>query len=99
MRRRASLLVHEKLELPDGFIIEVKVWNLPAISAERPHGLKYSLYFGRGGERIVAYDNETGKGDHRHYREREEPYVFQTLERLLSNFRRDVREELDGWMN
>jgi len=97
MKQKASLLVYEKLELPDGFIVEIKVWSLPDLSAERPHGLKYSLYFGRGGERLVAYDNETGKGDHRHYRDREEPYAFRTLERLLSDFQNDVREELmDG---
>jgi hypothetical protein len=30
-------------------------------SDDRPHGLKYSLFYGRPGERIIAYDNETGK--------------------------------------
>jgi hypothetical protein len=42
------------------------------------------------GERIVGYDNERGKGDHRHYGDREEPYIFTTMEQLLDDFERDV---------
>jgi hypothetical protein len=41
----------------------------------------------------VRYDNERGKGDHRHIGEREEGYAFVTLEQLLADFRRDV----EGW--
>jgi len=33
--------------------------------------------------------NETGKGDHRHYGEREEAYDFQTIERLVEDFHYD----------
>ncbi len=54
------------------------------------HGLKYRLFYGRKGKRIVGYDNERGKGDHRHYGDREEPYVFTTMEQLLDDFERDV---------
>jgi len=40
----------------------------------------------------VRYDNERGKGDHRHLGEREEDYNFTTLEQLLADFERDVKE-------
>jgi hypothetical protein len=40
---------------------------------------------------LVAYDNERGKGDHRHYGGVEEPYDFTTAERLLADFWADVR--------
>ena len=63
------------------------VWALPAPTKEKPHGLKYRLFCGSAGECIVRYDNETGKGDHRHYGVREEPYEFQSLEKLLDDFR------------
>lgn len=72
----------------------MKVWQLPDPNAERPHGLKYSLFFGRPGERIIGYDNEAGKGDHRHYRDHEEPYRFESLERTIGDFEDDVRREL-----
>jgi Family of unknown function (DUF6516) len=57
---------------------------------ERLHGLKYSLFYGRQGERIVGYDNESGKGDHRHYRETEEKYEFQSVKQLIGAFMSDV---------
>lgn len=86
-------LIRFKEEFPDGSIVEIRVWRLPRSSDERPHGLKYSLFFGRRGERIVGYDNEAGKGDHRHYRERELPYAFSSLERLLADFEADIATE------
>jgi hypothetical protein len=90
----ATLIISQKLIMSDGFIVQIRVWRLAQVTDERPHGLKYSLYFGRGGERIVAYDNEAGKGDHRHRREIEEPYRFTTLEQLVRDFERDVRQEI-----
>ncbi|WP_283196382.1 DUF6516 family protein [Rhizobium sp. AN80A] len=90
----ATLIYSRKVVLDDGAILQIRVWRLQAPSPERPHGLKYSLFYGRPGERIIAYDNEAGKGDHRHYRDREEPYAFKTLEQLLLDFDMDVRREI-----
>ena len=75
---------------------ELVIWQLPAKTRERPHGLKYRLWCGRAGATLVRYDNESGKGDHRHYGEREAPYAFQSVERLLADFAADV-ERLCGW--
>lgn len=72
----------------------MKVWRLPTADPERPHGLKYSLFFGRPGERIIGYDNEAGKGDHRHYRDHEEAYRFVSLERMIRDFEDDIRREM-----
>jgi uncharacterized protein YwbE len=74
----------------DGTIVQMVVWQLPQADDERPHGLKYRLYCGRAGHCLVRYDNETGKGDHRHYGEHEEPYTFTTLTALLEDFQVDV---------
>jgi hypothetical protein len=43
-----------------------------------------------GGKRLIGYDNEAGKGDHRHYRDREEVYQFTTPEQLIADFLADV---------
>lgn len=83
----------DKAAWPDGNMVEMTIWRLPSPDAQRPHGLKYSLFYGRPGERIVGYDNETGKGDHRHYRGREEPYAFVDVETLVADFLADVRKE------
>ncbi|MEQ8954148.1 MAG: DUF6516 family protein [Gammaproteobacteria bacterium] len=71
------------------------LWELPKATAVRPHGLKYRLHCGRNGHCIVRYDNETAKGDHRHYGESEEPYKFKTLEVLIADFRRDCARLAD----
>jgi hypothetical protein len=88
---RATLLLHEKLVLKDGAIAELVIWQLARPTAERPHGLTYRLYFGRGGKSLVRYDNETGKGDHRHVMDREEPYRFVSIARLREDFEADIR--------
>ena len=96
MAGSASLIEDRKIVLDDGAIIQIRIWRLPHQTVERPHGLKYSLFFGRPGERIIGYDNEAGKGDHRHYRRREERYVFVSLERLIADFEADVRKEIEN---
>ena len=42
--------------------VGMTIWQSPQATLERPHGLKYSLFYGRGGKRIVGYDNERGQG-------------------------------------
>ena len=39
---------------------------------------------------MIRYDNETGKGDHRHIGGREEPYQFRGVEALVADFLRDI---------
>jgi hypothetical protein len=87
---KAELVYHDKAFLDDGLIVEMTIWRLQVRTTERPHALKYSLFFGRSGERIMGYDNERGKGDHRRYRNREEAYRFTTIEALVADFLADV---------
>lgn len=90
---KAELLFRDKFVYADGAIREMTLWKLLIADEERPHGLKYSLYYGSDGTRVVGYDNERGKGDHRHYREREEKYEFESVEKLIQDFRDDIAEE------
>ena len=80
----------------DGTIVQIAVWRLPRTSDDRPHRLKYRLYRGRDGRCLVRYDNETGKGDHRHYGDHEEPYQFAGLNQLLADFAVDVQRLAGG---
>ncbi|MGQ0654581.1 MAG: toxin-antitoxin system TumE family protein [Betaproteobacteria bacterium] len=80
----------------DDVIVDMVIWSLPSPSVERPHALKYRLYCGRGKACIVRYDNEAGKGDHRHYGQREQPYAFESLEKLVADFRNDCAR-LANW--
>jgi len=65
-------------------------WELPEPLAQSAHPYKYRLYYGAGGDSRVRYDNERGKGDHRHIGEKEEDYTFTTIDRLLDDFERDI---------
>ena len=88
---QAQMILSTKEVWPDGTVVQMVVWRLPQSSAERPHGLKYRLYCGRHGRCLVRYDNERGKGDHRHEGETETPYRFKSLLGLIEDFREDVR--------
>jgi hypothetical protein len=87
---KARLAFHDKQALPDGSIVEMKIWEVPQSVPGSPHRLKYSLFHGRPGVRLVGYDNERGRGDHRHLEGKEEAYVFSTPERLIEDFLPDV---------
>jgi Family of unknown function (DUF6516) len=93
---RALLLFHYKAQQGD-LTVEMVLWQLPARSADRPHGVKYRLHLGRDGKNLLRYDNETRKGDHRHIgaEESEETYAFSTTERLLADFHGEY--ERLGW--
>ena len=87
---KAELLLRQKSVLSDGAILELVIWRVPAPVEGSGHGYKYSLFYGRDGVRIVGYDNERPKGDHRHVEGRQEAYAFTTVERLVEDFTADV---------
>jgi len=39
---------------------------------------------------VIIYDNEAGKGDHRHTGSEETAYTFTTVDQLLADFWADV---------
>lgn len=88
---KAKLIFREKNLLEDGCIVELVLWELPQKSQDRPHGFKYRLYFGDSeGNCLVRYDNESGKGDHKHIGEKETPYEFVDRDKLIEDFYHDV---------
>ena len=74
----------------DGFV-EIVIWKIPAPVAPSEHSYKYRLVYVVKGKRIVGYDNERGKGDHRHRGGRERPYRFVSPQRLIEDFMADVK--------
>jgi hypothetical protein len=87
----AVRVFYDKQILPDGAIVEMVIWQLPRPVPGSRHRLKYRLFYGRRGRRLVGYDNESGKGDHRHINDEEMPYRFKTPEKLVADFLADVR--------
>ncbi len=85
------MLFHQRVDYEDGAIVEMVIWRVPAPVPPSTHGLNYSLFYGRPGIRAVGYDNERGKGDHRHFQAVETPYAFTSVEQLMADFWDDVR--------
>jgi hypothetical protein len=74
-----------------GRIIEVLIWHLSEPLPGSSHPYKYRMFYGKvDGSCIVRYDNERGKGDHRHAGDREEDYLFTTLRELIEDFEADI---------
>jgi Family of unknown function (DUF6516) len=88
---KAERLFYQRIDYDDGAIVEMVLWRVPSPVPPSTHGLKYSLFYGRPGIRQVGYDNERGKGDHRHYLDAEESYTFSSVEKLIADFWSDVR--------
>ncbi len=70
---KAKCLSHIKQQWGRGFI-EGVVWELPEPVPPSEHRIKYRLVYIVAGQRLVGYDNERGKGDHKHIGNDEFPY-------------------------
>lgn len=88
---KAIRAFYDRAEYPDGAIIEMSIWVVLRSVPGSSHAFKYSLYYGYPGRRIIGYDNERGKGDHRHVKNREESYRFSSVENLIADFLSDVK--------
>jgi len=93
---KAVLILHRRRRYDDGAVLELKLWQVPATVPGSTHLFKYSLFYGNGGQRLVGYDNEAGRGDHRHRDGGEEAYVFTTFRQRLADFLADVRQLRGG---
>ena len=87
---KAEVLLRERHVLAEDAFVEMVVWRLPRTLRGSMHRFKYRLAFVVAGECVLRYDNEAGKGDHRHIGNVETPYVFRGYERLISDFWADV---------
>lgn len=82
LRRRVVLA-------PDAFA-EVVVWRLQQPVPPSEHPFKYRLAYVVGGHCVIRYDNERGKGDHRHWGDEEHDYRFSTPDQLMQDFNADI---------
>jgi Family of unknown function (DUF6516) len=87
---KAELLHRERHVLAEDAFVEIVVWRIPRSARGSTHRLKYRLALVVAGECALRYDNEAGKGDHRHFGDVESPYEFLGCEKLISDFWADV---------
>jgi len=87
---RAVPLVRRRVVLAADAFAEIEVWRLPRPVPPSTHGLKYRLAYVVAGECVLRYDNERGKGDHRHVGALNSAYVFSTPDQLMAAFGADI---------
>ncbi len=87
---RAVALVRRRVVVAVDAFVEVVIWSVPEPVPPSAHRFKYRLAYVVGDRCVLRYDNERGKGDHRHTGSDEAPYCFSTPERLLADFAADV---------
>jgi hypothetical protein len=76
--------------LSERAVVHVVIWELPAPAKGSAHGYKYRLAYVVDDVCVLRYDNEAGKGDHRHIGATETAYAFTTLDALVADFWADV---------
>ena len=89
---KAVLIYRMDQEFDDGSRAVGVIWRVPSPVDPSVHEFKYRLVYLVGGQRVVGFDNERGKGDHRHVGAVEQAYVFSTPRQLVADFMNDVKE-------
>ena len=87
---KAIPIVRERISYADDAFAEIVVWQVPSPLPGSKHLYKYRLAFVVEGECVLRFDNEAGKGDHRHLRGKEYDYTFRSIEKVLLDFNAEV---------
>ena len=90
---KAVELVRTRIVYSPRAFAELVLWQVPKSVAGSTHAFKYRLAYVVEGICVVRYDNEVGKGDHRHIDGKESIYAFKTPAKLIADFQRDIA----GW--
>lgn len=93
---KAELITRFRDIAEDGSGVEMVVWRVPDPVPPSEHRFKYRLVYLEAGRRVVGFDNERGKGDHKHVGDQEQPYTFVDVERLIDDFILEVEQWKSG---
>jgi hypothetical protein len=87
---KATELLRTRVAFSETAFAELVLWKVPQPVAGSAHEFKYRLAYVVDGVCVVRYDNEFGKGDHRHFGGKEIAYTFQTADKLIADFQGDI---------
>lgn len=93
---KAELITRFRDIAEGGTGLEMVVWRVPDPVPPSGHHFKYRLVYVESGRRVVGFDNERGKGDHKHFGDKEAPYVFVDVDRLIDDFIQEVERWKSG---
>ncbi len=87
---KAVALVRTRITYSAKTFAELALWQVSRAVAGSGHRFKYRLAYVVNNECVLRYDNEVGKGDHRHFGGKESRYKFTTPEQLIIDFQQDI---------
>jgi hypothetical protein len=88
---KARELFNRRVPVAEQAFAELVLWEVSEPVLGSKHSYKYRLAFVVAGECVLRYDNETGKGDHKHVRGKEMKYSFVSVDKLVADFFEDVK--------
>ena len=88
--KAVELLLSTRIVYSGSAFAELILWRLPKPLEGSWHEFKYRLAYVVRGKCVLRYDNEAGKGDHRHINAKERAYVFTTPDQLIADFQHDI---------
>ena len=86
----AVQLIRTRIIYSETAFAELVLWQLPKPLVGSTHQFKYRLAYVMHERCVVRYDNEAGKGDHRHFSKSETRYKFTTPVKLIADFQKDI---------
>ena len=92
---KARELFNRRVPVAEQAFAELALWEVLEPLSGSKHHYKYRLAFVADGACVLRYDNEAGKGDHKHVRGKEVKYRFVTADKLVADFFEDVRRWRD----
>jgi hypothetical protein len=92
---KAQRILDRRFNVASESFVELVIWQVSKPVRGSVHHYKYRFALVVDQECVLRFDNEAGKGDHRHIGQCELPYAFQGLKKLQDDFYREV----DHWLS
>ena len=87
---KAVELLRARIVLSENAFAELVLRRVAKPVTGSAHEFNYRLAYVVDGVCVLRYDNEVGKGDHRHFAGKQTAYAFTTVDKLIADFERDI---------
>lgn len=88
----ATLVMNRRIWLDANSLLSLVVWDVTPSVRGSNHKYKYRLAYVVEGKCVLRYNNEAGKGDHKHQGAAEIPIEFIDINRLVDDFVVEVNQ-------
>lgn len=89
----AEQIAKDRFPIDEDAFVDLVIWKVPQPVRGCNHLYKYRLAYIEKDVCVLRFDNEAGKGDHKHIGRREFPLVFVSINQLYDDFYKEV----DQW--